>query len=80
MAKDTIRCSFCNKRQEQVTRLIAGPNVYICNECVNLCNGILMDDLDLARTPEIRHKKTPHPPVGNIFITEQARHCTHIHP
>ncbi len=52
MARDNIRCSFCNKRQEQVMRMIAGPNVYICNECVNLCNGILQDDMDIARTPE----------------------------
>jgi len=36
-----IRCSFCGKHQDQVNRLIAGPNVYICNECVQLCNGIL---------------------------------------
>ena len=38
------RCSFCGKHQDQVRRLIAGPNVYICNECVKLCNGILDDD------------------------------------
>ena len=42
-----VRCSFCGKHQDQVGRLIAGPNVYICNECVELCNGILRDDLDL---------------------------------
>ena len=36
-----IRCSFCGKHQDQVDRLIAGPNVYICNECVQLCNDIL---------------------------------------
>ncbi len=36
-----IRCSFCGKHQDQVRRLIAGPNAYICNECVQLCNGIL---------------------------------------
>ena len=38
MARDSIRCSFCGKRQEQVGRIIAGPNVYICNECVELCS------------------------------------------
>jgi len=38
-----IRCSFCGKHQDQVGRLIAGPNVYICNECVKLCMGILDD-------------------------------------
>jgi len=46
MAKNderSIRCSFCGKHQDQVGRLIAGPNVYICNECVKLCMGILDD-------------------------------------
>jgi len=46
MAKNderAIRCSFCGKHQDQVGRLIAGPNVYICNECVKLCMGILDD-------------------------------------
>ena len=38
-----LRCSFCGKHQDQVGRLIAGPNVYICNECVKLCMGILDD-------------------------------------
>ena len=37
----SIRCSFCGKHQDQVERIIAGPNVYICNECVQLCNEIL---------------------------------------
>ena len=44
MAKNderAVRCSFCGKHQDQVGRLIAGPNVYICNECVQLCMGIL---------------------------------------
>ena len=38
-----LRCSFCGKHQDQVGRLIAGPNVFICNECVKLCMGILDD-------------------------------------
>lgn len=41
-----VRCSFCGKHQEQVTRVIAGPGVYICNECVHLCMGILDDAYD----------------------------------
>jgi len=39
----SLRCSFCGKHQDQVERLIAGPNVYICNECIKLCMGILDD-------------------------------------
>ena len=42
----TIRCSFCGKRQEQVKRMMSGPNnVYICNECVDLCNSLIREDL-----------------------------------
>ncbi|MEG0292233.1 MAG: ATP-dependent Clp protease ATP-binding subunit ClpX [Anaerovoracaceae bacterium] len=42
---DEIRCSFCGKPQSQVTRLIAGPDVYICNECIDLCKDIIEDEL-----------------------------------
>ena len=51
MARESIRCSFCGKRQEQVNRIIAGPNVAICNECVELCAGILRDDMSVAPSP-----------------------------
>ena len=40
-----IRCSFCGKTQEAVQRIIAGPGVYICNECIEVCNNIIEDDL-----------------------------------
>ena len=41
--ESNVRCSFCGKRQDQVGRLIAGPNVYICDECVRLCGSIIAD-------------------------------------
>ena len=41
-----VRCSFCGKSQDQVSRLIAGPGAYICNECVRVCLDILSDDDD----------------------------------
>ncbi len=41
-----IRCSFCGKTQENVKRIIAGPGVYICNECVGLCSNIIEDELE----------------------------------
>ncbi len=53
MAKDSIRCSFCGKRQEQVNRIIAGPNVYICDECVQLCSSILRDEMHPGKTSEL---------------------------
>ena len=49
--KKTIRCSFCGKHQDQVRRLIAGPGVYICNECVQLCMGILDDNYEPVDEP-----------------------------
>ena len=47
--RHTVRCSFCGKTQEQVQRVIAGPGVYICNECVGLCNDILGEDIEEER-------------------------------
>jgi hypothetical protein len=43
-ANKTLRCSFCNKRQSEVKKLIAGPHVYICDECVDICNDVLADE------------------------------------
>jgi len=43
-----LRCSFCNKSQEQVRKLIAGPNVYICDECIDICAEIIQDEFDDA--------------------------------
>ena len=41
----TIRCSFCGKTQEEVERIIAGPGVYICDECIKICTNIIENDL-----------------------------------
>ncbi|HEX3623220.1 MAG TPA: ClpX C4-type zinc finger protein [Acidimicrobiales bacterium] len=43
--EDLLACSFCGKRQDQVVKLIAGPGVYICDECVQLCDRIVEDEL-----------------------------------
>ena len=48
MSKSSLRCAFCGKTQDQVRRLIAGPGVYICNECVMLCHEILTDNMEIA--------------------------------
>ncbi len=45
--KKQLRCSFCGKSQEQVRKLIAGPNVYICDECVGLCTEIVEEEYDV---------------------------------
>ena len=45
MAEKLIRCSFCGKTQAQVQRILSGPNVYICNECVDLCSTLLQENM-----------------------------------
>ena len=49
-------CSFCGKNQNEVKKLIAGPSVYICDECVSLCNDIIKEDLE-SKEAEIRVAK-----------------------
>ena len=48
---DLLKCSFCGKSQKQVKKLIAGPGVYICDECIDLCNEIIEEEL--AETTEL---------------------------
>ena len=42
---DLLKCSFCGKSQKQVKKLIAGPGVYICDECIELCNEIIEEEM-----------------------------------
>ena len=42
---DLLKCNFCGKTQKQVKKLIAGPGVYICDECIELCNEIIIEEL-----------------------------------
>ena len=50
---DLLKCSFCGKSQKQVRKLIAGPGVYICDECIELCNEIIEEELgEVAKTVE----------------------------
>lgn len=44
--KKTLRCSFCGKSQDEVRRLVAGPGVYICDECVELCSEIISEEFE----------------------------------
>jgi len=44
--KDLLVCSFCGKNAHQVRKLIAGPKVFICNECIDLCNDIIAEEVD----------------------------------
>src|SRR4029434_4839434 len=44
-SEKTLHCSFCGKSQHEVKKLIAGPSVFICDECIDLCNEIIRDEL-----------------------------------
>ena len=56
---DVLRCSFCNKDQNDVRKLIAGPTVFICDECVEVCNDIIADDNKFDRTTARTGLPTP---------------------
>ena len=56
---DLVKCSFCGKSQKQVKKLIAGPGVYICDECIDLCNDIIAEEL--AETTELSFEDLPKP-------------------
>jgi len=55
-----LYCSFCGKSQHEVRKLIAGPSVYICDECVDLCNDIIREELEAAVETESESLPTPH--------------------
>jgi ATP-dependent Clp protease ATP-binding subunit ClpX len=56
---DLLKCSFCGKSQKQVKKLIAGPGVYICDECIDLCNEIIEEELN--ETSEVGLDELPKP-------------------
>ena len=56
---ELVKCSFCGKSQKQVKKLIAGPGVYICDECIELCNDIIEEEL--SEPTEVRFEDLPKP-------------------
>ncbi|OCS88423.1 ATP-dependent protease ATP-binding subunit ClpX [Caryophanon tenue] len=57
--KGNLKCSFCGKPQEQVRKLVAGPGVYICDECIELCSEIVVEELGVEE--EVELKEVPKP-------------------
>ncbi|EAO55248.1 ATP-dependent endopeptidase clp ATP-binding subunit clpX [Bacillus thuringiensis serovar israelensis ATCC 35646] len=57
--KGQLKCSFCGKTQTQVRKLVAGPGVYICDECIELCTEIVQEEL--AKDEEVEFKDVPKP-------------------
>lgn len=66
--KRQIRCSFCNKTQEQVRKIIAGPHAYICDECIGLCAEIVMEEF--SESEEIDLKNLPKPFEVKDFLDQ----------
>jgi ATP-dependent Clp protease ATP-binding subunit ClpX len=65
---DLLKCSFCGKSQKQVKKLIAGPGVYICDECIDLCNEIIEEEL--SETSELKLEELPKPREIYEFLND----------
>jgi ATP-dependent Clp protease ATP-binding subunit ClpX len=65
---DLLKCSFCGKSQKQVKKLIAGPGVYICDECIDLCNEIIEEEL--SETSELKLEDLPKPKEIYEFLND----------
>ncbi|OQO89481.1 ATP-dependent Clp protease ATP-binding subunit ClpX [Saccharomonospora piscinae] len=65
---DLLKCSFCGKSQKQVKKLIAGPGVYICDECIELCNEIIEEEL--AETSDVKLDELPKPADIHEFLEQ----------
>jgi len=59
-----LRCSFCTKAQEEVAKLIAGPEVYICNECVQVCQVIIEEETHVQEHHEQERRTDEYAPVA----------------
>ncbi len=65
---ELLKCSFCGKSQKQVKKLIAGPGVYICDECIELCNEIIEEEL--TETAELSFDNLPNPREVRAFLDD----------
>ena len=65
---ELLKCSFCGKTQKLVKKLIAGPGVYICDECIDLCNEIIEEEL--TEIPEVSLDKLPRPREIKAFLDD----------
>ena len=69
-----LRCSFCNKSQRDVRKLIAGPKVFICDECVDICRAIIVEDLSVPGDAAL--------PAGNArcLVCHNQQEAAHMLP
>jgi ATP-dependent Clp protease ATP-binding subunit ClpX len=69
--RPTLSCSFCGKSQKEVRKLIAGPTVYICDECISLCNDIIAEELD-TQDEQSDPKSLPKPAEIDSVLNEHV--------
>jgi ATP-dependent Clp protease ATP-binding subunit ClpX len=69
-SSDLLKCSFCAKSQKQVRKLIAGPGVFICDECIELCNEIIEEELGAAASETVEEIELPKPREIKGFLDE----------
>ena len=76
---NNYRCSFCGKNQEEVKKLIAGPTVFICDECIELCNEIMVEEWAQAKSEDAQHLLKPKDIYNHLesYIVGQNR-CKRI--
>jgi ATP-dependent Clp protease ATP-binding subunit ClpX len=76
---NNYRCSFCGKNQEEVKKLIAGPTVFICDECIELCNEIMVEEWAQAKSEDAQHLLKPKDIYSHLenYIVGQNR-CKRI--
>ena len=77
MIKESLFCSFCGKSQKEVKKLIAGPTVFVCDECVELCMDIIKED---SKNNKIKIKQKIHPNLSEInsnfwWLCNWSRNC-----
>lgn len=68
--KSILKCSFCDKTQLEIKKLISGPNVFICDECIELCNDILAYNSDNKKSDSIENIKLPTPMEINDILNQ----------
>ena len=71
---DLLKCSFCGKSQKQVKKLIAGPGVYICDECIDLCNEIIDEELTTPSTLDLDNLPRPmeiHGALNDYVVSQE---------
>src|SRR5213075_2843897 len=70
-------CSFCGKSQDEVRKLLAGPSVYICDECIDLCNDLIAEECEREEPTPIT-RDDPLPPVSACIVCRMPKVATDL--